>query len=973
MIQRRPIRYLILFYLCITISQNSYSQAKIESYLNQGIHHSLDFDYSKADSFFQEVYDLIDTTAFQPLYVKGKFYQIHQRLWELRFEEAKSEYLALKKYCQAHQQKEWEKRIELIESITLAHERSFSIFYKKINNYLVDYKNLYGEHPDILIWQPYFAFALHFSQHDFDMAFRYYHKSIRVYEQHFPEGCGMQDAVKILLAILLHYQDDDESADQIINNIITDCEKRMICRSKILPVAYNWKSSFLFNNNKIEEGYLVAQKGYKISQNNYQKGFNAIMIGKYFSYKKDLEKTKHYYKEGLSLLKKSFGIHPEYMVALGAYINALKRLNKFDEIISLAASLKNVDYSYEINSYGGRLEIHRVLMDYYLQQKDYIKCIQHCHKFLIISIKKIKEIEGFNTPSLDKFPVHQSSVNALNKKAAFCYLYYQENPVKNKVFLEYAFDAANKSSILMEQLLARVSNVTSRNSLLEKAREALDLYIPIAYDLYIENPDLENVKQLLLLFERGRTLELYRSLKQSDNTSIYIDSLYELRKVNLEKLVDLDRVLSLENDQVAKKKKDLLENEILGIDQILRSETTSFNQFTLDDDNVFEKALSISNEQQIVYYHYQDTLLYIMEILNGQCIVSRKILPDNFQGRLYSITDHICQPFIKANYSTANLSQQDCQSELDYFSKYLKAPLKFDSPRQMVLLDKYLELLPFELLNKNKVVNRQHSLATYSTISEKKNIPTDKISIYTPHFSNDSINTKASRVNFLGTLIHADKEKRNISQCAKNARWEVFTPFSTQQNFKEALLTDEIIHLITHAKQDNINYKNSFIAFNNQKNHLDKLYYDKLQFYQTNAELITLSACETAIGTYQAGEGLYSFEKQFLANGAKSVVSTLWSVNGQSTTQIMSSFYDFLFQGFPKDEALMKAKNEYLKTAEPSMQHPYYWAGIILTGDPSPLVISSSPKFTIKHLITLIVFILLLLSYFYNSKFKRIS
>jgi CHAT domain-containing protein len=104
-----------------------------------------------------------------------------------------------------------------------------------------------------------------------------------------------------------------------------------------------------------------------------------------------------------------------------------------------------------------------------------------------------------------------------------------------------------------------------------------------------------------------------------------------------------------------------------------------------------------------------------------------------------------------------------------------------------------------------------------------------------------------------------------------------------------------------------------------------------------HAQLVVLSACETGAGQYVAGEGVFSLARGFMDAGVPSVVMSLWQVNDISTSELMPLFYRHLAQGLPKDEALHKAKLEFLKTSDPMKTHPFFWAGFVLLGDNAPV------------------------------------
>ncbi len=106
-----------------------------------------------------------------------------------------------------------------------------------------------------------------------------------------------------------------------------------------------------------------------------------------------------------------------------------------------------------------------------------------------------------------------------------------------------------------------------------------------------------------------------------------------------------------------------------------------------------------------------------------------------------------------------------------------------------------------------------------------------------------------------------------------------------------------------------------------------------------NADLVTLSACDTAKGKLEGEEGDNSLVQAFLMAGAKSVVAALWKVDDDSTAALMKQFYTHLAQGEDKSAALRHAKLDILN--QWGKRAPVYWAGFILTGDGSePITLS---------------------------------
>lgn len=105
-----------------------------------------------------------------------------------------------------------------------------------------------------------------------------------------------------------------------------------------------------------------------------------------------------------------------------------------------------------------------------------------------------------------------------------------------------------------------------------------------------------------------------------------------------------------------------------------------------------------------------------------------------------------------------------------------------------------------------------------------------------------------------------------------------------------------------------------------------------------NADLVTLSACDTGVGRLQGQEGIASLQRAFLLAGAKATVSTLWSADDTFTASLIKRFYQNLAAGMDKGSALRKAKLDLLREFGDHAL-PFYWAGFVLDGD------STSPLF----------------------------
>ncbi|HET9767680.1 MAG TPA: CHAT domain-containing protein, partial [Thermoanaerobaculia bacterium] len=145
------------------------------------------------------------------------------------------------------------------------------------------------------------------------------------------------------------------------------------------------------------------------------------------------------------------------------------------------------------------------------------------------------------------------------------------------------------------------------------------------------------------------------------------------------------------------------------------------------------------------------------------------------------------------------------------------------------------------------------------------------------------------------------------------------------------------VHLAVHGFVDGEQPDHSFLALSlpetlreDDENGILEAW-EVVDNVRLDAELVTLSACETALGPERDGEGAMSLARAFQVAGARSVLASLWQVDDAATSQLMISFYRHLLAGSSKDVALRAAQLELLRS--PDLASPYYWAAFQLNGD----------------------------------------
>jgi CHAT domain-containing protein/tetratricopeptide (TPR) repeat protein len=152
-----------------------------------------------------------------------------------------------------------------------------------------------------------------------------------------------------------------------------------------------------------------------------------------------------------------------------------------------------------------------------------------------------------------------------------------------------------------------------------------------------------------------------------------------------------------------------------------------------------------------------------------------------------------------------------------------------------------------------------------------------------------------------------------------------------------------VLHFATHGVLHPDQPLLSFLALSGRNRRGEPvdgaLYAHEIYDIDLPAELVVLSACETALGRQLRGEGLVSgLPRAFLYAGAARVLVSLWAVEDRSTGVLMDRFYRGLVDGgLPPGRALQEAQRSLWREGHP----PYRWAGFVLQGDWRPL-----PPFT---------------------------
>jgi CHAT domain-containing protein len=150
----------------------------------------------------------------------------------------------------------------------------------------------------------------------------------------------------------------------------------------------------------------------------------------------------------------------------------------------------------------------------------------------------------------------------------------------------------------------------------------------------------------------------------------------------------------------------------------------------------------------------------------------------------------------------------------------------------------------------------------------------------------------------------------------------------------EEMLSKRIVHFATHGRLNSSVPLDSYIQLAaNDSTDLSRLTLGEVGGLAFNkVDLVTLSACETAVGDKEPDGGeVTTLAHTFTSAGATTVLASLWSVGDESTKEFMVEFYSQLAAGKSKAAAVQSAEIKLLKN--PKFSRPLYWAPFVLMGD----------------------------------------
>jgi Uncharacterized protein conserved in bacteria, COG4995 len=154
---------------------------------------------------------------------------------------------------------------------------------------------------------------------------------------------------------------------------------------------------------------------------------------------------------------------------------------------------------------------------------------------------------------------------------------------------------------------------------------------------------------------------------------------------------------------------------------------------------------------------------------------------------------------------------------------------------------------------------------------------------------------------------------------------------ATPERARQLVQNARVVHFACHARADDVDPLGSGLLLSPAGSDAGLLTAaDVVSRWRLRADVVMLSACETAVGQVRRYEGMYGLARAFLFAGCRSVGASLWRVDDVSTARLMEAFYRGYASGVPKAEALRRAQVALLRDRQ--YADPYYWSCFVLMG-----------------------------------------
>lgn len=544
--------------------------------------------------------------------------------------------------------------------------------------------------------------------------------------------------------------------------------------------------------------------------------------------------------------------------------------------------------------------------------------------------------------------------------------------------LELAFETYLRGIEIAEALRDNFSAAGTKVELSSRTMGIFQGFILAGHQLWEKSRDPALIEQLFLASEKAKNLLLLE--QQSHALGNQLTSRAQQKQRRLKREIALRQRLILQNE-TEKLTEDCWQVDQWKLEQfdLKRELSQCQEQAGLEKDNFGQENMQVSSisdlQKQLLepgdllleYFRggWWDNHIYLFGISQRESQIFRIPCPSDYQ-ELINNFHKSTSDFGYLQDSVSSNFELYTQSATRLYDLLLKPALKsFPKAKNLIVIPGGdLSQLPFEaFLSKcpekgavdflalpyllhNYVIQYAPSASVLLEAQSSYKAPAQLKSLaIAPSYAGQNLQRSSGNLTQLRdsqeNLRGAQKEVHAIAEMGIPGTF-LFGDSATEANFKSKAQHFNLLHLAQHGHANSNDPDKSHLRFtevpgDSSEDHMLHAY--ELGGIGLKAELVVLSSCESGIGKSQKGEGSMSLGREFMANGAASVLSTLWKVEDMSSSQLMQNFYRHLGKEKATGLALHHAKLDLLSQADSKTAHPFFWAGYVLNGASRPLSI----------------------------------
>ncbi len=639
----------------------------------------------------------------------------------------------------------------------------------------------------------------------------------------------------------------------------------------------------------------------------------------------------------------------------------------------------------EVSYKQGLTEYYNNLGDIYFDQKEFATALELYHQSLPNFSHIFKGLKPYETLNFNNSIIDDKGtllVILASKAKTFKALYNQNHQEKD-------LKAAHETYQLLDELIddVRLSYLedASKSYLVKQAKPIYEKAIGLCLQYHQYSQDEKYLAEAFKYAEKSKAIILLEQIKESRaNIAASIpDSVRQKERQLKKEIGQIEKQLALQGEEITADSlgKSLREqlirvkNEYEDLVEMLEKANADYHQLKYDlqtvDIPTIQQAI-LKEGQQLVEYFVGEDSMYLFSIGKDKFEVIPKPLDFDLKAWTDSLRQGIYYCRINNTTTKETCDTLDRQYEAYALKLYQKliAPLNLPLETEEIIFipDGVLGYIPFDaLLTKAIPDNQQRQFQNYPYLGLDKvvsyafsatflkelqqtisTIDNHKLLAFAPSFKvgvkeEDTFKVSPSMEvedpiwalrSSLSPLLFNERE---VEQVGANFGGKTYV---NQQANKLSFIQEapnyRYLHIASHGKMNDADADLSYIAFTqdgDSTNQEELLYLRELYDLDIPADMVVLSACETGIGELQNGEGIISLARGFSYAGAKSIITSLWAVNDQKTTDLMVDFYQNLKEGQTKNHALATAKRDYISDNSATFSHPFYWAGFIPIGN----------------------------------------